>query len=553
MLEYDEAAMLAKAHLYSPANLAQRKLSPGTLIMVRRANASFTTSTLLVVTEVNENVDPLDCVTVSVVPTSTVPQALRLHLMQIENADHVMRSIHVMQGMHALIESNGSPSPLSQHVTLDDRVFVRPTGGSVRRYLLDNRCPNPLCRNGVCQDRPQAYRRYPSLAAGVRPDTLRWLLTESSGYRMLCPGCYGLKLVRRDEMKAVAFFMIVSGRRQPVPGLMDEITRHQESVRYVYQLELGHNMHNDPIAPAQSREEGQESSAAGPSSATSPTAPNVTLREGAPMHPGRRSAEEQLAAINSSGAGRTISTPRQPDASPFSAAQLAGIAARRREEHRDAQEASRPSSAAQASTSTNRQPVPGPSRTPANRQLTIEELIRAPDDTSRPNPSLPSPPPNRNPAPRSPSPTPPASTGSSLGWGLTGWQEIPNSLRQEWSAMGLWQPIPPAWQALWDSLGDWEEISSEAQAEMDRGNERPRRTSKEVMLRQEVLRYKDWKKKYPRKVGDDCSICLEPFAEGGPEGLVFTTRECGHAFHNVCAEEWFRGSGKCPLCNGRLQ
>lgn len=159
--EYNERAMLAMAHMYSPAHLAHRNIRPGNLILVRRVNISWHTSTLLLVAEVDvTNSDILTGTLVAVIPTSELPEGLHAHLMRIHDADNVMKSHIVRQRLSAMAQCNGPVTPLTQHINANDRVFVRPTSGSIRKYLLDDHCPAQLCRNGACAGRAQMHQRF---------------------------------------------------------------------------------------------------------------------------------------------------------------------------------------------------------------------------------------------------------------------------------------------------------------------------------------------------------------------------------------------------------
>ena len=48
-----------------------------------------------------------------------------------------------------------------------------------------------------------------------------------------------------------------------------------------------------------------------------------------------------------------------------------------------------------------------------------------------------------------------------------------------------------------------------------------------------------------------CVICYDNLIQPDqPEKIPFTIPECGHTFHQLCINSWFRqGNEKCPLCN----
>lgn len=52
------------------------------------------------------------------------------------------------------------------------------------------------------------------------------------------------------------------------------------------------------------------------------------------------------------------------------------------------------------------------------------------------------------------------------------------------------------------------------------------------------------------KEGEECSLCLTPFAE---TPLIHVCRlQCGHAFHRPCVQHVADKSGPCPLCRGEV-
>ena len=51
-----------------------------------------------------------------------------------------------------------------------------------------------------------------------------------------------------------------------------------------------------------------------------------------------------------------------------------------------------------------------------------------------------------------------------------------------------------------------------------------------------------------KHAGDVCAICLLPF-----EGKHATT-ECGHCFHTLCVELWYKdGAESCPTCRHEVK
>lgn len=48
-----------------------------------------------------------------------------------------------------------------------------------------------------------------------------------------------------------------------------------------------------------------------------------------------------------------------------------------------------------------------------------------------------------------------------------------------------------------------------------------------------------------------CVICYDNLIQPNqPDKIPFTIPECGHTFHQICINSWFRqGNEKCPLCN----
>ena len=48
-----------------------------------------------------------------------------------------------------------------------------------------------------------------------------------------------------------------------------------------------------------------------------------------------------------------------------------------------------------------------------------------------------------------------------------------------------------------------------------------------------------------------CVICYDNLIQPNqPSKIPFTIPECGHTFHQLCINSWFRqGNEKCPLCN----
>ena len=48
-----------------------------------------------------------------------------------------------------------------------------------------------------------------------------------------------------------------------------------------------------------------------------------------------------------------------------------------------------------------------------------------------------------------------------------------------------------------------------------------------------------------------CVICYDNLIQPNePDKIPFTIPECGHTFHQLCINSWFRqGNEKCPLCN----
>ena len=50
----------------------------------------------------------------------------------------------------------------------------------------------------------------------------------------------------------------------------------------------------------------------------------------------------------------------------------------------------------------------------------------------------------------------------------------------------------------------------------------------------------------PRNEIDECTICLETFADG--DNYRRFPQPCGHYFHVNCIDEWLRQQDFCPLC-----
>lgn len=518
--EYDEQAMLTQSHFYSPAHLAQRNIRPGHLILIRRVSASRQSSTLLLAVEVDSHsLDPLHGISVAIVPTSELPEHLIIHLLQIQDADDVLKSHHVRRALVSMAQRNGPIAPLAEHVNPNDRVFVRPTGGAVRKYLLNDQCPNRICQNGVCVRHVQIYDRFPALRNGILPNTLQLALEGIGGRRMLCPGCYGHAMVRRGERCAVAAGLISTGLRQPRSAILEEIIYIREMIRYVHQLELGYNLYNDPVHYVQTPIE--PASVSSPTSSAVSSQPQSRLSRATEVssmpqstqaveeslrltstssrrtpdrsaHPSRRSTQEQLTSVSTSATGRTLGDASQSGTSEHTPAERASHAARqrhrqRREEHQSTEAQAGPgsntrqptsstSTSASASASTHRartttsgqQHAPPAERTPSrSNRSTSSNTQHPPALASSSQPPAPTTIEELIRAPAAPLTTMTTTSttvqhphpSTSILPILDDWQEISSTLQHQWNTLlPTWTPIPSAWQQEWANLPEWEPI-----------------------------------------------------------------------------------------------
>ncbi|KAF2212784.1 hypothetical protein CERZMDRAFT_84413 [Cercospora zeae-maydis SCOH1-5] len=437
MNQHVESALGAYHESMSPPLIAAPicTVRPGTTVLVRREDASYRSSSLLMVRGADQSDgDLLNSIRVQVIPTSRMNDQLRDHLIQIEDADDVLRSHQVLQSLATMAQGNGWPVPLSQFVGLEDRVFPHPSGGAIRKYLLDDACPDPLCRNGYRWGREQIYQAYPFLQAGLRPDVLHWYLAEVRGSPMLCLSCYGFRTVRRDERTAIAALMINTGKQPPTVAVAQRIYNHRSFLSHVLQPLLGHHAADHISSNVQySAETGSSRSSdeIGPSSGENhsaasfapldafveqnsqyqqtssiyshmegPTRPslgplNATLRGGggSTTHPDRRSTPQQLESIRGRVQGRSTRTPTPstPHSANLTPAQLAGRAARHRYNLWRAQQAAE-SQASQSSPTTSPRPSsthaaipasrPASGRTAASTQQPPRAALRAPSSTA---------------------------------------------------------------------------------------------------------------------------------------------------------------------------
>ncbi|GIZ49478.1 hypothetical protein CKM354_001250800 [Cercospora kikuchii] len=368
------------------------KIEPGTIILVRRQHASYTSSSLLMVTAADETDEQcLNNIQVQVMPTSAVTTELRDHLVQFEDADDVSKSHHVLQSLVTTALRNGPPAPLSQYVAVEDWVFPNPSGGTLRKYLLGDKCPNPSCQDGYCMGREQVYQAYPFLQAGLRPDVLHWCLSEVHDSPMLCLACYGFKTVRSNERIAIAALMINTGRQQPTITVAQRIDNHRSYLARVLRPALGHNTFEhfryrlqysaeaDVLRPSDASISSTDMSHTHGNQRPTPEVLaatglardssgylkylNPTLKggEGNPAHPGRRSTQQQLESISGSGQRRSTRTSARSmqQATNLTPAQLAGRAARARYDRLRAQQVAE-SQATYSASVVN--PTAGPSR-----------------------------------------------------------------------------------------------------------------------------------------------------------------------------------------------
>lgn len=578
--EYDEQAMLSQSHFYSPAHLAQRNIRPGHLILIRRVSSFRQSSTLLLVVEVDSHsLDPLHGISVAIVPTSELPEHLIIHLLQIQDADDVLKSHHVRQALVSMAHQNGPIAPLAEHVNPNDRVFVRPTGGAVRKYLLNDQCPNRICQNGVCVRHVQIYDRFPALRNGILPNTLQLALEGIGGRRMLCPGCYGHAMVRRGERCAVAAGLISTGLRQPRSAILEEIVYIREMIRYVHQLELGYNLYNDPVPYAQTPIE--PASVSSPTSSAVSSQPQSRLSRATEVssipqstqaveeslrltstssrrtpdrsaHPSRRSTQEQLTSVSTSATGRTVGDTSHSGTSEHTPASQAARQRHRerREDHQSTEAQAGPGSNTRqptSSTSTSASASTHRARTSTSGQQHAPPAERTPSRSNRSTSSNTQHPPvlassSQPPAPTTieeliRAPADPSTTmtttstrvqhphpSTSILPILDDWQEIPSNPQLQWNILPTWTPIPSAWQQEWANLPEWEPIPRHIEEEQHQQQMTMMRdeavispTSRKALGRMAKSRYKNWRRKYWDQAGDDCPICLGGFGGGGGE------------------------------------
>lgn len=48
----------------------------------------------------------------------------------------------------------------------------------------------------------------------------------------------------------------------------------------------------------------------------------------------------------------------------------------------------------------------------------------------------------------------------------------------------------------------------------------------------------------------DCAVCLAELGDG--EAAARLVPGCGHGFHALCIEAWFRVNSTCPLCRAAV-
>ncbi|KAM3414801.1 hypothetical protein BST61_g9950 [Cercospora zeina] len=583
MDQHNEPALRAFHESMSSPLIADpmHAIYPGTIILVRRENASYRSSSLLRVTAVDQsNGDRLNSIRVQAIPTSAMNTQLRDHLTQIEDADDVLRSQQVLQSLAAMAQSNGTPAPLAHFVGFQDQVFPNPSGGALRKYLLDGACPDPSCRHGYCMGRERIYQAYPFLQAGIRPDVLLWYLSEVRGSPMLCLSCYGFRTVRRNERIAIAALMINTGKQPPTIAVAQSIENHRNLLSHVLRPLLGHHgaeytwdkmlqvtetgssrlshriragSSGSPSAAAfalpsarvpQNRKHPQTSTfptTASPSRLSSRPLNSALRGGGSPMHPGRRNTQQQLESIGGRGRGRSIrtATPSTQHTADLTPAQLAGRAARQRYDQWRAQQVAE-NQATQSTTTASPRPssahAPIPTSRPASSRMT-SSVQRSPRAESRAPSSMahqPSRPPRAatnarrsltetsipHAVPQQPTQTP-----------ITQWLSTipetsqPPTLRLAPHSSGFpQQQIPPNPRPQQATTPDWQPLPPSSQHELNNNNS-------------------DWQPIPPH--------ILEEMQQGNP---TFPTRRqaiqdmAKSRFKNWIKRNRKKGNGKCPIC-----
>lgn len=64
-----------------------------------------------------------------------------------------------------------------------------------------------------------------------------------------------------------------------------------------------------------------------------------------------------------------------------------------------------------------------------------------------------------------------------------------------------------------------------------------------VIMRNNIKKCRKFKC-YPHLIGENCSICLETFADND----LICELKCDHKFHPSCIQSWILEKGTCPMC-----